>query len=269
MEHKISPKYQMDLTLRVKERLFELYSSYDNVESYILKWHEVIINPFPPHDENFSICHQNNGKFDTMRTLQSIDGETLLKIAIDLGIETPGFIPLIPTFRNDLKSDFSVASQTFEKAFKQVESDPSLAIGLANSALESIIKKILSDYRILIDYDERDTLSKLISKICKAFNLHVDKNMPKEVKTIGSSLISVCNAIEDLRSKKTEFHGKANKDLVVTSPLYSYLIVNAVSTVGSFLLNFYKANYPPYPETPSMPLPPPAPTSSSEMPMPF
>lgn len=108
MEHKISPKYQMDLTLRVKERLFELYSSYDNVESYILKWHEVIINPFPPHDENFSICHQNNGKFDTMRTLQSIDGETLLKMAIDLGIETPGFIPMIPTFRNDLKMILSL-----------------------------------------------------------------------------------------------------------------------------------------------------------------
>ena len=204
-----------------------------------------------------------------MRTLQSIDGETLLKMAIDLGIETPGFIPLIPTFRNDLKSDYSVASQTFEKAFNQVESDPSLAIGLANSALESVIKKILADDRIQIDYKEGDTLSKLINKICKAFNLHVDKNMPKEVRTIASSLISACETIETMRSKKTEFHGKADEDLVVTSPLYSYFSINAVSTVGSFLLNFYKANYPPYPETPSMPLPPPAPTSSSEMPMPF
>lgn len=258
----------MDLTLRVKEKLFELYGSYDNVESYILKWHEVI-NPFPPYDENFSIFHQNNGKFDTMRTLQGIDGETLLKMAIDLGIETPGFIPLIPTFRNDLKSDFSVASQTFEKAFKQVESDPSLAIGLANSALESVIKKLLADDRIPIDHKEGDTLSKLINKICKAFNLHVDKNMPKEVRTIASSLISACETIETLRSKKTEFHGKSDEGIIVSSPLYSYFIINAVSTVGTFLLNFYKANFPPCPETPSMPLPPPAPTSSSEMPMPF
>jgi len=267
MEHKISPKYQMDLTLRVKEKLFELYGSYDNVESYILKWHEVIINPFPPDDENFSICHQNNGKFDTMRTLQGIDGETLLKIAIDLGIETPGFIPLIPTFRNDLKSDFSVASQTFEKAFKQVESDPSLAIGLANSALESVIKKILSDNRIPIDYKEGDTLSKLINKICKAFNLHVDKNMPKEVRTIASSLISACETIETMRSKKTEFHGKSDEGFIISSPLYSYFIINAVSTVGTFLLNFYKNQYPPLQEYAPMPLPPPAPTS--EMPMPF
>lgn len=269
MEHQISPKYQIDLALQIYDRLFEMYDSSANVESYIEKWYKVY-NPHTPfRSENFSFVYYENGQINIKKTIYSIDGETLLKIAIDLGIETPGFIPMIPTFRNDLKSDYSVASQAFEKAFKQVESDPSLAIGLANSALESVIKKILSDNRIPIDYKEGDTLSKLISKICKAFNLHVDKNMPKEVKTIGSSLISVCNAIEDLRSKKTEFHGKANKDLVVTSPLYSYLIVNAVSTVGSFLLNFYKANYPPYPETPSMPLPPPAPTSSSEMPMPF
>lgn len=252
MEHKISPKYQMDLTLRVKEKLFDLYSSYDNVESYILKWHEVY-DAFPPYHENFSIRHQENGKFDTMRTLQGIDGETLLKMAIDLGIETPGFIPLIPTFRNELKSDYTVASQTFEKAFKQVESDPSLSIGLANSALESIIKKILADGRIPIDYKEEDTMSKLINKICKAFNLHVDNNMPKEVKTIGSSLISVCNAIEALRSKKTEFHGKSDESFVVSSPLYSYFIINAVSTVGIFLLNFYKNQYPPLQECAPMP----------------
>ena len=269
MEQQLSPKYQMDLALQIYNRLFELYDTGVDVESYIEKWYE-IYNPHSPYrSENFSFVYYENGQINIKKTIYSIDGETLLKMAIDLGIETPGFIPMIPTFRNDLKSDYSVASQTFEKAFKQVESDPSLAIGLANSALESVIKKILSDNRIPIDYKEGDTLSKLINKICKAFNLHVDKNMPKEVKTIGSSLISVCNAIEDLRSKKTEFHGKANKDLVVTSPLYSYLIVNAVSTVGSFLLNFYKANYPPYPETPSMPLPPPAPTSSSEMPMTF
>ena len=63
-------------------------------------------------------------------------------MAIDLGVETPDFIPSIPVFKNELKSDFETASQTFEKAYKNVEEDPSLAIGLANSALESIIKPV-------------------------------------------------------------------------------------------------------------------------------
>ena len=60
-------------------------------------------------------------------------------MAIDLGVETPDFIPSIPVLKNELKSDFETASQTFEKAYKNVEEDPSLAIGLANSALESKI----------------------------------------------------------------------------------------------------------------------------------
>ena len=66
-----------------------------------------------------------------------------LKVAIDMGIETPDYIPSIPTFRNKIKENYKNASETFEKAFREVEKDPSLAIGLANSVLESIIKDIL------------------------------------------------------------------------------------------------------------------------------
>ena len=39
MNSNISPKYQMDLVLRVNERLFELYKGYENVEAYLKKWH--------------------------------------------------------------------------------------------------------------------------------------------------------------------------------------------------------------------------------------
>lgn len=60
-----------------------------------------------------------------------------------MGIETPDYIPSIPTFRNKIKENYKNASETFEKAFREVEKDPSLAIGLANSVLESIIKDIL------------------------------------------------------------------------------------------------------------------------------
>lgn len=55
------------------------------------------------------------------KTLHQIDGETLLKIAIDLGLDTPDFIPSIPMFKNELKSSFETAAQTFEKAYCNVE----------------------------------------------------------------------------------------------------------------------------------------------------
>ena len=142
--------------------------------------------------QNFYILYKDNEqkKIDVKKTLHSIDGETLLKMAIDLGVETPDFIPSIPVFKNELKSDFETASQTFEKAYKNVEEDPSLAIGLANSALESIIKEILSDNRVNIQHNEKDTLSKLISTICKAFRLNVDSSCPTEIRTTLPSDVS-------------------------------------------------------------------------------
>ena len=121
------------------------------------------------------------------KTLHQIDGETLLKIAIDLGLDTPDFIPSNPMFKNELKSSFETAAQTFEKAYCNVEKDPSLAIGLANSALESIIKAILKDKRVSIQYNNRDTLSTLIKNIFKSFNIYKDLSSPKEIRSIASS----------------------------------------------------------------------------------
>ncbi|WP_289074539.1 abortive infection family protein [uncultured Bacteroides sp.] len=241
---KISPKYQMEIVQNINDRLYELFKSYDDVEVYVEKWREV-------YDEfgnaNFYIQYKNNEhkKIDLKKTLHLVDGETLLKMAIDLGIETPDFIPSIPTFKNELKSSYATAAQTFEKAYRNVEKDPNLAIGLANSALESILKEILKDERLDVQYNGRDTLSKLIKNICKAFCYDTENSLPNEVQRIAQSLIGCSNAIEDLRSTKTEMHGKTQDDFIIKDPMCASFIVNAVSTVGLFLLNYYKAKYPP------------------------
>ena len=240
----ISPRYQMSIVQNINDRLFELYKSYEDVANYLDKWH--IVYDCYGDNENFYFYFKDEErkKLDVKKTLHHIDGETLLKIAIDLGVETPDYIPSIPVFKNELKSSYETASQTFEKAFKNVEEDPSLAVGLANSALESIIKEILKDDRIDVEWNEKDTLSNLIKSICKAFKLTTDSEMPNEIKTISSSLLNACKAIDDLRSDKTIFHGKMDSNYVLTEPLYAYFIVNAVSTVGLFLLNFYKLRFP-------------------------
>lgn len=240
----ISPRYQMSIVQNINDRLFELYRSYEDVANYLDKWH--IVYDCYGDNENFYFFYKDEErkKLDVKKTLHHIDGETLLKIAIDLGVETPDYIPSIPVFKNELKSSYETASQTFEKAFKNVEEDPSLAVGLANSALESIIKEILKDDRIDVEWNEKDTLSNLIKSICKAFKLTTDSEMPNEIKTISSSLLNACKAIDDLRSDKTIFHGKMDSNYVVTEPLYAYFIVNTVSTVGLFLLNFYKLRFP-------------------------
>ncbi len=246
MIESISPKYQMDIVQKISASLFEQFKSYENVEAYLSKWHqeEQEWNNFW---ENFQFYYRDEAKkkIDAAKTLHNIDGETLLKIAIDLGIETPDYIPSIPIFRNELKSSYETASVTFEKAFKNVETDPSLAVGLANSALESIIKEILKDSKINVKWNENETLTKLIRNICKAFGIQSNDNFPNEIKTLASSLISIGNSIEVLRSDKTEFHGKTDGDLIIKDSVFAYFVVNATTTVGLFLLNFYKSNYPP------------------------
>lgn len=239
---KISPKYQMKIVQAINDRLYELFKSYDDVEAYVEKWREVY-DDFGNANYYIQYKDSERQKIDLKKTLHQIDGETLLKIAIDLGIETPDFIPSIPIFKNELKSSYETAAQTFDKAYCNVEKDPGLAVGLANSALESIIKEILKDKKLQIQYNSKDTLSKLIKNICKAFRLDNDISLPQEIQTIASSLIACSSAIEDLRSTKTEMHGKTQDDFIVDEPLYAYFIINAVSTVGLFLLNYYKEKY--------------------------
>ena len=247
MNQSISPKYQMSIVQKITDSLFEQFTSYENVEAYLNKWHQVEHDDFNYFWENFQFYYRDEAKkkIDAAKTLHNVDGETLLKIAIDLGIETPDYIPSIPTFKNELKSSYEIASLTFEKAFRNVETDPSLAIGLANSALESIIKEILKDSRINVTWSEKETLTKLVGNICKVFGFQSNGKFPTEIKTLASSLISAGQAIENLRSNKTEFHGKTDGDLMITDAVYAYFVVNATTTVGLFLLNFYKSNYPP------------------------
>lgn len=251
MEELISPKYQMKLVEDVENALWNMFttSKYYNVEKYIEKW-QVYEDRYSdtgfhigwsPHFE--IIKQKEGGSIDLKSTLHSIDSETLLKIAIDLGVDTPDFIPSIPTFRNVLKSDYKTAYDTFTRAYKQIDSDPSTAIGLANSALESIIKEILKDERILSKVNGGETLYKLTLIILKEFNI-TNSEHPTEIKTIGSSLLSINQAIEKLRSEKTNFHGKTIDDYLINDTIYTYFILNTVATVGLFLNSYFKTKFP-------------------------
>jgi len=243
MNGMISPKYQMQLIKSVKDALWAEYGSYKDVYFYIKKW-QVVNEEWNNYSENFKIEVNQKNEIDLLSTLNNFDSDTLLKIAIDLGVDTPDFIPSISTFRNEIKASYETASATFERAFKQIEEHPDTAIGLANSALESIIKEILKDERISSKISGKETLYALTSIILKEFQFTSEGDMPKEIKTMGSSLIAINQSIEKLRSEKTSFHGKTNADYVIKDPIYTYFIVNSVATVGLFLNSFYRKKYP-------------------------
>ncbi len=246
MNELISPKYIMKLVKEVDDAIWKEYVSYENVRLYINRWYK---NNYEPNGfnnnfwENFTIIEKENNKIDLPKTLHSMDNETILKIAIDLGVNTPDFIPTVPTFKNVLKSDYKTAYDTFNKSIKLIETDPSTAIGLANSALESIIKEILKDERFTSKVKGNFTTNELARIIIKEL-IQTTENTPKEAKTICNNFISICDTIEKMRSEKTNFHGKTEQDFIIDEPIYAYLVINALTTVGLFLNNFYFNLYP-------------------------
>jgi Abortive infection C-terminus len=239
MNELISPRYLIKLVKQVETAIWDEYKTYREVRMYVERWHEE--DDF--NWENFRFALKENKEIDLLQTLNNMPGELLLKIAIDMNVDTPDFIPSVPVFKNSLKSDYKTAYDTFVKAFRQVETDPSLAVGLVNSALESIIKEILKDPRINNKVTGKETLYALTLIILKEFNLTNDE-LPKEIKTIGSQLTSIAQSVEKLRSEKTEFHGKTDTDYLIKDTVYTYFVINAVTTVGLFFLNYYKTLHP-------------------------
>ena len=56
--------------------------------------------------------------------------------------------------------------------------------------------------------------------------------------------MAACQAIERLRSEKTSFHGKTDTDCILDGRLDAYFTVNSITSIGLFLISFYKKRYP-------------------------
>lgn len=233
----ISPKYQMKLIKQINDELVKVFTT-EEIYLYLRKWHEKDdVNSFSQY-ENFQFCFDYD-VFLLEQTLHSMNGELLLRIAIDLGIDTPDFIPSISIFKNELKNNYSTAKQTFDYACKNVNEHPDMAIGAANSALESIIKAISNNLNI--QHGKNDTLYKLTESVIDYFGMYPDKNAAfSEVKKIGSALLNINQHIEKLRSEKTQFHGKNDNDYIVDDSIYAYFIVNSVTTIGLFMIGIFE-----------------------------
>lgn len=96
----------MKLAKDVEDAIWKEYSSYKQVKNYINKWHEYDEQNYW---ENFQLVINDKKNIDLNSTIHSMPGDILLKVAIDLGVDTPDFNPSIPTFKNVIKSDYKTA----------------------------------------------------------------------------------------------------------------------------------------------------------------
>jgi len=250
---KASPNYMLGLIEKIEKTIWDKWSSYINAEAYMQRWHESD-GGFGDYD-NFQIYRKedtSSGKIDLSKTLRGIDDDELLfRIAVDLGIEVPGLIYSIPKIKGIIASGYETAANTFENALKKVSDEPATSVCCANSALESIIKHICEDGSIK-KCNPNDTLYNLVTHILKQFKYYPSPEIEDEVRNIGSGLLKVAQNIEAMRSKHADTtHGKTGDDYIIDDELYSKFILNAVTTVGLFLLNFYEKKY--LPNQPNQP----------------
>lgn len=244
----ISRKFLMELIDKVDKKIWEQYGSYENVAYYIEKWHEddedyTSYN----HWENFYIQYKDEERkqINLKATLHKMPPDTVVKIAIELGIDTPGFLPAIPTFKNVLKDENQSAYQNFDRATKSAYEHPDNAVALASSTLEGIIKTILEHDAFNEDAAKLKnlSLSKLAKEIVKKFGFDEATKCPPEIITLAGQLRSVATTVDDLRSDKSTAHGKSGKDYVVDDPLWAMFTINICAAVGLFLWEYFEKKY--------------------------
>lgn len=240
----ISPSYITDLKMKLGQKIWERFSSYENVRLFLVN--SVVPGGWDEPD-SFHIFYQDErqNRVDVKKTILYMSSHETVKMAIDLGLDTPGFLPSIPKFKNVLKDGNQTAFQNFERSIKNVYENPDQSVSLAASTLEGIIKTILLDNNFVSVKAKNLSLTKLMSSILKEFGFDDKTRCPQELITIASQLRGLGQAIDDLRSDKSTAHGKSHEEYVIDDPLWAGFIVNTSASLGLFLWEYYEKKYKP------------------------
>ena len=232
----ISPLYMQRLKERVEDALWNLFtkSKYRQVEEYVGRWYES--DDF--NYENFSI-YRKDDHIDLGRTLAGMPNDILIKVAADIGVETPGLLPCIPVMKNVLNRNNTNAYANFERAVKNVYDHPDQSVALAASTLEGVFKTILQN----IDPEASVgnlSLSDLTNKTVKNLVDSCEPSAPQEIKTLSTQLRGLGSSIDNLRSDKSTAHGKAAGEYVIDDALWAEAVVNATATLGLLLWRLHE-----------------------------
>lgn len=231
----ISPLYMQKLKNRVETTLWNLFdeSKYRQVEEYISRWHEA-----DGFWENFCV-YSKGDHIDLSRTLAEMPNDILIRLAADIGVETPGMLPCVPVMKNILNQNNTNAYSNFERAASNVYDHPDQAVALAASSLEGIIKTILQGVNPEAPA-KNSSLTKLTNAVVKELIRTCDDETPKEIQTLATQIRGLGNTIDNLRSDKSIAHGKVAGEYVIDDELWAEAVVNITATLGILLWRLYE-----------------------------
>lgn len=135
--------------------------------------------------------------------------------------------------------DFSEGgvNETWKKALDRMTSDPEGAITLARSLLESVLKHILDERKVV--YSDKADLPELYRLVAKELNLAPDQHTEDNFKRILGGITSVVNELGSLRNRLGDAHGKG-KGGVKPAPRHAELAVNLAGSIALFLVETAK-----------------------------
>ncbi len=185
--------------------------------------------------------------------LQDADNSTILRIADDLGLEIPyrGTIKSVYTLQTLLDgSAYYFAKRDFEQALADIETRPDNAICLACTTLESIYKAILDAFGE--SYPSKQDVQSLQKAVFQKMKLSPNGYADEDIKRVLGGLINVGAGLGAMRTKYSSCHGKgtSGKQYRLESR-HARLAVNALTTIGLFILETYEERFAAQNQSPS------------------
>jgi hypothetical protein len=123
--------------------------------------------------------------------------------------------------------------QDFARAVTTVAPDPAQAIASASSTLESVCKKILSQYNRPLP--KKQSLNTLLTETTQALRLAPEDAAEAEIRRILGAVGNIGSAVGTLRTKYGSAHGRAN-DHTPLDPVHARFAINSMAAVALFLL---------------------------------
>ena len=170
--------------------------------------------------------------------LKNVDLPIITSIANELNITSPdsGIIS-VESIQALIKShDLNSVLEDFNRALKNIESDPEQAIASSSSTLESICKAIIEFEGK--DLPKKQTMATVLFEAFSIVNLNPANHSEGEIKRILGGIQNVILGVGALRSGFSSAHGHGIKKYKLSSR-HVRLLVNSMVTFGIFLLETY------------------------------
>lgn len=125
------------------------------------------------------------------------------------------------------------------KALDRRSTDPTGALTLARTLVETVVKRILDDHEI--SYSNADNLPKLYKAAAKSLNLAPEQHSEEAIKRILGGAANLVGGLGGLRNVLSDAHGQGKRRPARPSPQHASLAVNTAGAIATFLVETHNA----------------------------